>query len=247
MEFLSRKEIINKPTAIIDREDRYVFMTTTNQLNITKQIYMLHKKSGGILDYLYFRSIIPTLMDRWITKTYIPENSYNMDTIDYLNKRFVKQHPQLYTFKTCDPIEHVVDNNVYKTRLNLGECDDEFKTRVVSKSHGELLAHDYDSIDVWAEQSTEYTNNDMRYRNTVPLWQKSMNTRHYDKDNQGYRSSKDHSSLHTIVSGYGGAFTDLQNKKIAMYEEATTRGPQRDSAPELDVDKTNLFDFNNFD
>lgn len=223
MEFLSSKTQRNRPTDIYDRSPLHSFMTVSNQMYITKQIYQLHRSNSGFLNYLHFKTILPEKMWKWITKFNIPRTSYNMDTLVYLNKTFIKQHSDLYEFKARDEIEVLVDTNVYKNETTIGYCDDDYDIHTTKKKYSDLMAADYGSIDVWKPISTEVTNADLRMRNQVPIWQKSMNKRHYDSANQGYHSTSERASLNTPVSGYGNDFSQLFEMKDKLYTDQTTR------------------------
>lgn len=227
MEYLSQKEINNKPTQIYKIDDKYVFMSIKNKLYVTKQIYMMHKKNGGILDYLYFKSMVPVIMYSWISKAYIPKGKSTMDVLDYLNKQFIKENYSLYELKVADKIVPLVDTNVYKTRTTMGVCDEDDNVHIYTKKYGDLLASDYGSIDVWTEQTTEFTPANMRYGNKIPIWQKNMNIRNYDRNNEGYHSTRSRASLNNRIAGYGNDFSNLQQQKLDLYTEQTTRSPDR--------------------
>lgn len=66
----------------------------------------------------------------------------------------------------------------------------------------DLMPEDIKRLDVWQETETNLNSNIYRYGNKIPIWQTSMNTRHYDVSNEGFRSSKNRSSLNNLVMGY---------------------------------------------
>lgn len=222
--YLSKKELNNAPTTVYEKRDVVVFLSINNQIVVTRQIHLMHKANHGMLDYLYFKSIIPKYMEKWISKHSMPANLYSIDIITYFNKKFIKDAFELYTFKSNDKIENLVDTNVYKVENTFGHCMGESDDQVIlqTKKYGELLASDYGSIDVWHNQTTEVTNAQRRNKNMMPIWQKSMNTRHYDRNNEGYASGIEHSSVNTFVSGYGDDMEMLQKMKLDRYQYDTS-------------------------
>lgn len=219
MNFMSFKEKANVPTKIFEQNGRALFMNLSNQIYLTKQIYQLHKQNHGRLGYLYFKEIVPIKMYKWISKLHIPQKSLSTDILYFLNKTFIKQSPGLYEYKTQDIINPVIDTNVYKSQMHLSNCDDNDNISTTVKMSNELLASDYGSIDVWKHQSVEVTNEMLRYGNKVPMWQKSMNTRHYDKANDGLASTVDRASINTVTLGYKGHYSDLVERKNQRYQK----------------------------
>jgi len=193
-------------------------MSIANQICVTKQIYQLHKNNTGTLDYLYFKSVVPTRMSEWLLNYNGPLES-NESIVFYLNKLFIKSCFELYTYKTDTNIAAALDTNVYRSEMTMGTCDDNDNIITVTKKYNDLLASDYGSIDVWALQTTEVSTANARNKNMVPIYQKSMNVRKYDKDNQGYRSTLEHASLNTNLNGYGTDMASLIAKKLAQTQK----------------------------
>lgn len=236
MERISKKYKDNIPTNIKKRDFKYVFMTTANQLLLTKEVYQRHKYNGGVLGYLYFKENVPGHMYRWILNTTPPLDYYTMDVVEYLNKQFLKAHYFLYELKTRDNTNPTIDANIYRNSTNIAfvdECDGGPVTHTISKNYNNLMASDYGLIDVWAPKSTEFTNANMRYGNKIPIWQKSMNTRHYDRSNEGFQTTQCRASLYTPLSGYGSDFKNLVEAKNKLYIEQSTRGSLNNSNNEL--------------
>lgn len=220
MEFLSYKDALNVPTMIYEKNSKDLFMTVSNQIYLTKQIYMLHKHNHGRLGYLYFKTVVPKKMMQWINAMLIPQKSLSTDILYYLNKVFVKDASNLYTFKTSDNIDLVVDRNVYKNPISLSSYDDNTNTIITDvKQPNHLLASDYGLIDVWQPQTTEVTNAAFRYRNAIPVWKSGMNVRHYDRNNDGLRAPIARSSIDTFVSGYGSAYQSIIDMKDEQYKK----------------------------
>lgn len=215
--YLSQKQISNIATPIYSKSLSSIFISTYNQMSITKQIYTLHKNNYGKLDYLYFKSIVPSLMATWFNKYDGPIASTG-DIILYLNKVFIKDNSILYEYQTTQNIPIAIDSNVYRSSLVIVECDDDDNVVINEKKYSQLLASDYGSIDVWAPQTTEISTTTLRNKNKIPLIQRSMNLRFYDKANEGYSTTIDRASLDTNLSGYSSAMTDLIKKKEALYK-----------------------------
>lgn len=191
---------------MIQKKDKSnIFTSTLNQIVLTKSIYQLHKKNGGVLQYTHFRTTLPEKIKEWAVKFDVDDSE-----IYYYNKKFIKDHMSLYTFKT-------IDANVY--RLNMPLSNEKNNVLVTeTKKYGEMLAQDYNSIDVWEEVSTEVANIDSRYNNAIPVWQKSMNTRNYSRENEGF-SSNERSSLGNIIGGYGSDFSNFVAMKESLYKK----------------------------
>lgn len=210
---LSRKEIDNQSTVIHRKSNALSFMNLTNQRFLTKKIYLTHKSNNGIAPYLYFKEKVPLRMRDWINKKEI--NSYNhlilgsIDTLEYLNKIFISDNHDLHAVSGSEYLPS--DSNVYQNQLVIS-YPNEFNEdiTILKKKPNELLAEDYRNIDVWSEQTTETINKNYRYKNTIPFWQRTMNIRHYDRNNQGYHhADSNRASLDTPVYGYGNDIKKL--------------------------------------
>jgi len=221
MNWLSTKEKINKPTVIYDKLPIDIFMSEENIRKVVKEVFLLHQSNGGKLHYLYFRRILPKIMYKWINDRKIP-TSNNMDIIIYLNKLFVKTHDNLYVFKTNNCIDNeqpLIDTNVYRVDTTLSiTTDNELSS--IRKKGKDLLASDYQLIDVWKNQTTEISSASSRTGNKIPVWQLSMNTRNYDRSGEGYAAiDSDNASWDNHSRGYGSAFSDLVKKNQELYQK----------------------------
>lgn len=219
--YRSAKEINNVATNIYVKPVKFVFMSISNQICVTKQIYQLHKNNTGTLDYLYFKSLVPLRMSDWLLNYSGPTES-NESIVFYLNKLFIKSCFDLYTYKTTANISAALDTNVYRSEMTMGTCDDNDNVITVTKKYNDLLASDYGSIDVWALQTTEISTANARNKNMIPIYQKSMNVRNYDKSNQGYHATPEHASLNTNLNGYGTDMANLIAKKLALTKKNNT-------------------------
>lgn len=220
MDWLSTKEKINKATTIYDKLPADIFMSAENIRKVVKEIFLLHQSNGGKLHYLYFRRILPNIMHKWIINK-INLTSSNMDYITYINKLFIKNNDNLYRFKSNNFIdrENSIDTNVFRVDTTLGiSIDDEIIP--VRKKGKELMASDYQLIDVWKPQSTEISTENFRNGNKIPVWQRSLNTRNYDRLGDGYASvNPDDASLNSIYLGYGSDFSNLIKKNQDLYKK----------------------------
>lgn len=226
--FVSTKDRVNSSTNIFEKNIRAVFMSTNNQIRLSKAIYQMHKSNGGIRNYIYFRTLVPKAMLYWISELAIDTASqtndiYTIDQLYYINKKFIKTHDNLYTFTTNEPLCTIPDTNVYKISTPIAVCDENNATSVTYKKYGELMASDYGQVDVWQTQTTEVSDDLKRYKNAIPVWQRTMHSRCYDTSNEGYRYSIDASSTGCILRGYDSDFKKIQDDKLALYTKNNTR------------------------
>lgn len=210
MDFFTKKQIENNPIAFYEKNNKDVFMYESNIINITKEIYILHRNNGGKLNYLYFKEIIPKKMFNWIKRIEVPHSD---NYINYLNKNFIKAHYNLYEYKSVasepDKNSKFTEYSVYRSNAVFCDVDlDSDKTITTQKKYNELLASDYNSIDVWKEQTTEMP---LWNSNKIPFWQKTMNMRNYDRGNEGYNDIEE-SSLENRLVGYGNNDILYKNK-----------------------------------
>ena len=223
MNWLSTKEKLNKPTVIYDKSTEDIFISEENIRKISKEVFLLHQYNGGKLHYLYFRRILPNIMFQWINNRRNPISN-NMDIITYLNKLFIIKHDNLYVYKTNSLIndQPLIDSNVYRVNTTLGMTIDD-NIVPIRKKGKELLASDYQLIDVWKEQTTEVSSASSRNGNKIPVWQRSMNIRNYDRSGEGYAAiDSNEASLDNISRGYGSVFTDLIKKNQDLYKKNNT-------------------------
>lgn len=218
---LSVKEINNKPTKICRKNDINMFMSRSNQIHVTKQIYLAHKNNHGILGYLYFKTIVPSRMYFWVSNKNLennPDIDKFIDIVTFLNKLFIKDNSDLFEFKA--PGEDIMaEQNVYKAEATFAYHLDNGSTYAISKKFQDLTAEDIRNIDVWAPQTTDISNINKRYRNEIPAWQKSMNVRNYSRENEGLRTTANRSSLNNILNGYGDDMKMLQNMKTQQLKK----------------------------
>jgi hypothetical protein len=180
----------------------YNFLCSANQRVVVKQAYNMSQKMNMDLGYLYFKEAIPKAMERW---QYRDEETQTMEALEFLNKKFLRDNKDLFMIPNCD-------TNVYKssevlTHITVEEDGKIVKNQQVKKPK-DIYALDMHLLDVWSQQTTDIVNAYNRYGNQIPVWQRSMNTRHYDRSNQGFHDADPyHASLDNQIHGY----SEMQN------------------------------------
>jgi len=182
--FLSRKNIYELMQNIIS-------LNSFNKTNISKEqnkekLYILQQQ-------------IPIKMNNWATDNKINDyedlNENILIRLNYLNKSFLESHGYLF-------------DSFNKESVNVFQIDSDKVTdrsgKIFEKKYDEMLAQDYHTIDVHRPLNISKKNDNFRYNNAIPVWQKSMNTRHYDKyEIDGLQSSNsERASINTFSKGY---------------------------------------------
>jgi hypothetical protein len=196
-----------------------LFMSLDNQTYLTKYIYNLHRQNGGTLVYSYFKSVVPKQMSGWLKN--IRFNQYM--ALQQINDLFCRGNGQLYEKNYSNGIEIQADTNVYRLGTNITGYDDEGNITSELKSFKNLMAEDYQSINVWKKVEVDAKPSHFRNNNKIPVYQSSMNTRHYDRTVNGFaESNPERASLNTNLSGYGSDFQKLISKHDALYKKDNT-------------------------
>jgi hypothetical protein len=184
----SNKNILNLPLKIVDEpSNTKLFLSKKNIYYITSHIIGLDL-NGTHAD---LNTRVPKLMIDWASRKKLNDFEYvyndKTEILNAINYEFL-QDPSIKL--------------LYKDRLNV------YRSSVlthenIKKPYDKMTAEDYKNIDVWSETETLVKNKDSRYANRIPIWQKSMNTRHYDRDNDGlHHASYERSSLDVFQRGY---------------------------------------------
>lgn len=219
---LSIKEYKNIATPITQLGDKAAFMGIQNQMLVTKHLYQMHRHNHGQLGYLYFKSAVPRRMREWISAYCVPLNDNNVDMIAYLDKTFIRSCYEMYTYKSMDVgFAEPIDTNVHRSTVTFGTTTNDSDTDFIisTKKYGEMMPEDYGQIDVWQPISVEITTEQATRKNVNNIWQRNMNHRHYDTDNQGYATSAKRASLDSNIYGYGNAMQELIAKKDVQYKK----------------------------
>lgn len=72
----------------------------------------------------------------------------------------------------------------------------------IEKKMFEFRPEDIHSLDYWRTQEIKRYDGMFRDNNKIPIWQSSMNTRHYDRGNEGLATTADRASLESPVYAY---------------------------------------------
>ena len=176
-----------------------LFLSKRNINHMIYAIISLNKLNKTLPNINLLKNQIPNIMHAWAMQTKI-NNSENVtgdivQTLEFLNNNFLITHEKLYNRSETDSL------NVFRIKDSVTDnCG-----RESIKKYDEMTAADYHTLNVWNNNNNNtYTSNKIhRDGNRIPVWQKSMNTRHYDVDNDGLHSSEsDRASLNTQSRGY---------------------------------------------
>ena len=188
--FLSRKNIYNMVYYLVS-------------LNISNKTDLVKTQSGDIENQRMeklkiMQEQIPIRMDDWSKKNSINDYEDLYDNIfmrlNYLNKQFLLDNGDMFDLIGKESI------NVFQIKSDkvTDRCGNIF-----NKKYDEMLASDYHTLDLHKPLDIFKTDNNFRYGNKIPIWQKSMNTRNYDRCNDGLHTAyASRASLNNQVRGY---------------------------------------------
>jgi hypothetical protein len=171
------------------------YMTALNLKNRTNPLIPANNKLNKYLEQLQEK--IPSMMLKWANENNINEFEYTSDdiitTLKFINKKFIMNHGCLYDRSNKSDI------NVFHTTGRItDECNNQFM-----KQYDNMFASDHHTVDTWQPLDIFTYDKKNRYSNKIPIWQKSMNTRQYDKSNDGLKTADpDRASLDTQTRGY---------------------------------------------
>lgn len=196
------KTLLGKTYAAISNER--AFMSLSNIEYIVKHIYLLHRKNGGTSSRNIFEKALPSIMKLWAAEENLDSfegwNNYHwVLTMDYINKKFIKDHASFYTVQGAD-------TNVFKMHVPVGTLNEFDGKTHQTKKYDQMTAADYQNLDVYGPMEAFTQNKEVyRYKNKIPVWQRSMNKHHFSRENEGFRSNNwARASLEVPVRGYGG-------------------------------------------
>lgn len=204
---ISIKEQNNKPNINVFDEmtNADIFLSKKNIDHVVYTVMKLNEanKNNNNMDNI---KQIPNYMLNWSNRENINDFEYVYDDIllvlQFLNNKFLNDNSFLFD---------MVSNNIFKVKDTVLENGNKTK-----KKYNEMTADDYKTLDVWQEQNVFVYNNINRYKNTIPIWQKSMNVRHFERESEGLHAyNADRASLDNQVRGY-----DMSNiiKGSVFYE-----------------------------
>jgi hypothetical protein len=177
-----------------------IFLSESNASMLNNNVCRLYEnQEGKPADYHLFLPITKKYMDQFavresihrfvaVNNIEITEKYDWLEVLRCINNRFLK-----FVQRALRP------NALLPSRATVEVGDGENRHR---KKFSELLAHDIPTIDVWAVQEVQQYNQHFRYNNTIPVWQRSMAKRHYDRSNEGLAETEESSSRETIQRGF---------------------------------------------
>jgi hypothetical protein len=188
--FLSTKNIYTMIYYVIS-------LNTSNKTDLVRpQIGDLERRRKDRLQIM--KDQIPIKMHEWTKTNSINDYEDLYDNIfmrlNYLNKQFLLDNGNLFDLIGNESI------NVFQIKSDkvTDKCGN-----ISDKKYDEMLASDYHTLDLHKPLDIFRTNSNFRYANAVPVWQKSMNTRHYERGNDGLHTAlSDRASLNTQSRGY---------------------------------------------
>ena len=124
-------------------------------------------------------------MARWAKKVKLDQwkPAYEYDTasnLDFANNKFMDQNKYLYQQGATQN-----DINVFRGSARFASYDAQGNPHVVEKKFKDLMPEDIRNLDVWRPVHIGRNNADFRYNNQIPPWQRTMNIRPYDYQQEG--------------------------------------------------------------
>ena len=209
---ISVKDEINKPVFndFDNMSNTQLFLSKKNIYYMTHAFVTLNKANKSNNEPLNnankannetnkLKRMIPNLMNEWAAKNKINNadgaTGDIIENLAFLNNRFLKEYGYLYNISGTNTL------NVFRIKdVVTDDCG-----RQYTKKYDEMLAADYHTLNLWRDNSKDTYANNAKFRdcNRIPVWQKSMNIRHYDLDNDGLHAAKfERASLDTQTRGY---------------------------------------------
>jgi hypothetical protein len=198
---ISVKDEMNPPTSnSFDKmTNGQLFLSRKNVYYMCYTFRSLNKASRSTVDINKLQEFIPRRMSEWALSKRIDNITYAtgdiIQNLGFINNQFISDHDFLYD---CS------GNNTCKAFRVKSRVTDKCG-RESTKKYDEMLATDYHTLNLWRDDAKDvYIYNQVsRDDNKIPVWQKSMNTRHYDRANDGFSCSvPERSSLDTQSRGY---------------------------------------------
>lgn len=200
---ISVKDEMNPPSYNIfdNMKNAKLFLSNKNVNYMIYAILALNnvKKPFNGLKVRMLKEQMPKIMYKWAVSNKV-NNATEIanditQTLEFLNKRFLNDHRNIYNNQNPDVI------NVFRSNDTVtDECGNE-----TIKRYDEMLATDYHTLNLWDDESRNiFTNNGaLRDCNRIPVWQTSMAYRPYDLSNDGLRvASSNRASLETPIYKY---------------------------------------------
>ena len=198
---ISVKDEINKPVFndFDNMSNTQLFLSKKNIYYMTHAFVTLNKANKANNETNKLQRMIPNLMNEWAAKNKINNadgaTGDIIENLAFLNNRFLKEYGYLYNISGTNTL------NVFRIKdVVTDDCG-----RQYTKKYDEMLAADYHTLNLWRDNNKDTYANNAKFRdcNRIPVWQKSMNIRHYDLDNHGLHAAKfERASLDTQTRGY---------------------------------------------
>lgn len=186
-----------KPFARVDMND--LFLSKANGQLLVDTFFRYHRDQGGRSKKSVVKRFILSLMKSFC-------GGQDLNRYVTTDSQATRQVNWVEVLKTVNGIflgqakNHIAHNAMVPTRqmTMVGPSG-----RRVMKKYSELTAADIPTVNVWAPQEVRRVDSQFRYGNSIPVWQRSMHARHYDRGNEGLRHDDSaRSSLETPVYGY---------------------------------------------
>ena len=194
----TRKGVLNKPTELkIDIEELFIARANNNLL--VHNLFTIYQQNGGKGTREKFAEVIRRLMNKFIyendLRAYETAETQATGIVNYvsllktINNDFMSSTYKYFKWNSYNPFQ---DN------VEVGE----WENRVLKKSY-DLTNEDHGSLDLWREQFVQVLGRNFRDNNRIPAHRIGIQSRHYDRSNEGLRfNNPDRSSLETPIHGY---------------------------------------------
>ncbi len=194
----SRKGVLNKPTNIqIKLPD--LFLSKSNSNNLHSALYNIYQQNGGKSTFSRFGDLITLLQRKFVKENDL--NGYKMaeeqatgtnnyvDALKAINQNFHKTVYKYFRWNIYNPFHDDIEVGPNEAR--------------VFKKSADIMPEDFGTLDLWREQFTNVLSGQFRDNNRIPAYRTGIQTRHYDRSNEGLRcNDPDRASLETPIYGY---------------------------------------------
>jgi hypothetical protein len=200
-------EISNRvETSLPKLSNTVKFLSPANTNYLVKKAFDKFPAKG----YIYYKFSIPRKMKEWARVNDINNFTFNSQKFFTASNWVQAQYVE-----TGEDILYHINKEFIKDMIDLASANKEinvFRQKVPVngklKKYSEMYVNDIRNLDVWGEQSVELNNSNYRYFNEIPVWQKSMSTRHINAFGnseecvEGLRYGQKRSSLIGQTRGY---------------------------------------------
>ena len=217
------KNAKNIPTDF-DIDMNELFMSKNNQEYLSLQLYSINKKNGGYSKLDKFKILTPKLMFKYSNEFPIKNETYIDDTPTTIDQLGLDMYQSHTGYNAISKRQNWLENfrsinnkfinwcskylkwNIYvpfREKSTVGSIN-EFENNIREIRNSNLLADDIKELNVWRPYDINNDKSKYRYNNTIPFWQRSMNIRHTDRSNEGFREGNDayRSSLDNPIYAY---------------------------------------------